>query len=195
MPGPYYTHESLDANNSVGFLIKRCGVLMTQIAERRFDSQPINFTRWTILMRLTQGMHASPTELSADLGYDMGALTRVVDDLVRKDLVRRERSEHDRRAVEIAVTPEGRRLALAGKRFVVDLLNELVEPYSKTEIEGLIAILQGLLVRMQKAAARPATPAEAEEAASRPRTKRGAPRAGAKGSRTAHREPRRKPLE
>ena len=149
MGKPYYTLEKMSPERSIGYLIKRCGVLMTQIGERRFNSQPISFFQWMILIRLTICAHASPTELSDHLGYDMGALTRVVDELEKRELVRRERSREDRRAVQIALTPEGRRLANVGARVVIELLNELVEPFSIAEIDALIANLQKLLVRMQ----------------------------------------------
>lgn len=149
MPESYYTVENLEPASSVGFLIKRCGVLMTQIAERSFETQPISFTQWVVLMSLSVRAHASPTELSMHMGYDMGALTRVVDELQRDGLVRRDRSEHDRRAVEIAITPEGRRVSNAGKRVVVDLLNQLVGPYSVQEVEALIVLLQKFLAQMQ----------------------------------------------
>jgi DNA-binding MarR family transcriptional regulator len=79
----------------------------------------------------------------------MGALTRIVDDLQKKELVVRERSESDRRAVQIAATAEGRRLALATKKYVVDLANELVAPYSETETDQMISLLQRLLVHME----------------------------------------------
>jgi DNA-binding MarR family transcriptional regulator len=164
MTEPYYRLETLEPERSVGFLIKRCGVLMMQIAERRFESQEISFNQWVILIRLTVSSHASPTELSEFMGHDMGALTRLVDELEHKGLVRRERSQHDRRAVEITLTPEGRRLAYAGKRFVVELLNELVEPYSHAEIDLFISLLQRLLARMQEVA-KPAAAATAEEPA------------------------------
>jgi DNA-binding MarR family transcriptional regulator len=150
MTDPYYTVETLEADRSVGYLVKRCGIVMTQIAERGFEGQPITFTHWIILMSLTQRPHCSPTELSAQTGHDMGALTRVVDHLEREGLVVRERSQHDRRAVEIAITPEGRRLAHGGKRVVVDLLNQLLGPYSKAEIEGFISLLQRFLTQMQE---------------------------------------------
>lgn len=149
MPESYYTVETLEPNRSVGFLIKRCGVLMNQIAERSFAAQSISFTQWIVLMTLTERAHASPTELSAHMGHDMGALTRLVDELERDGLVSRERSQHDRRAVQIAITSEGRRVATAGKRVVVDLLNQLVEPYSPAEIESLISLLQRMLAQMQ----------------------------------------------
>ena len=194
MADPYYTLECLEAERSVGFLIKRCGVLMTQIAERRFESQPISFNQWVILIRLSQVPHISPTVLSEFMGHDMGALTRLVDELEHKGLARRERSQHDRRAVEIAITPEGRRLALAGKRFVVDLLNELVEPYSRTEMDTFISLLQKLLARMQ-GVVKPTTPEEPADAASDRHGRRGTSRAGGKAPRMALKSSRRKPLE
>jgi hypothetical protein len=45
---------------------------MTQLAERRFETQRISFTQWLALNSLVDRPHASPTELSAHLGYDMG---------------------------------------------------------------------------------------------------------------------------
>ena len=58
-------------------------------------------------------------------------------------------SETDRRAVQIAATAEGRRLALATKKYVVDLANELVAPYSAAETDQMISLLQRLLVHME----------------------------------------------
>jgi DNA-binding MarR family transcriptional regulator len=152
MPKPYYSVANLEANTSVGFLIKRCGVLMTQVAERRFESQAMNLTHWIVLMTLTRCAHFSPTQLSSEVGHDMGALTRVVDDLEARGLVRRTRSRRDRRAVEIAITAAGRRVADDSKRVIVELLNELMEPFSVSEIETLIALLQRMMAHLQRAA-------------------------------------------
>jgi DNA-binding MarR family transcriptional regulator len=193
MSESYYTLESLEADKSLGFLIKRCGVVMTQIAERRFESQPISFTQWMVLMWLLQRPCASPSELSAHLGHDMGALTRVADELERKGMVRRDRSQHDRRAVELAITPDGRREALAGKRLLVQLLNELVAPYSNTEVDILISLLQRLLLRLQDAA-QLSTASDPQSAASNERGNRGTPRASAK-SQNVHRESGRRRLK
>jgi DNA-binding MarR family transcriptional regulator len=152
MSEPYYAEESIDLGQSVGHLLKRCGALMTQIAERRFASAPISFTQWIILTRLVRGQPASPTELSASLGHDMGALTRVVDDLVRNNLVQREHRVHDRRSVQITVTPEGRRVAQVTDQIMVDLLNELLAPYSREEVDAFISMLQRFLSRMPELA-------------------------------------------
>jgi len=164
MRRPYYKAESLERENSVGFLVKRCGVLMTQLAEERFATDTaVTFTQWLALMSLcTRQGHISATQLSRDLGHDMGALTRVVDELERRGLVRRERSRKDRRAVEIAITPEGRRVAGEAKRAIVGLLNELVQPYSLQELETLISLLRRLWQHLERAAAQ-----ESQESAGR----------------------------
>src|SRR5215469_5376427 len=154
MSKPYYRVETLEPGKSIGFLVKRCGVLMTQIAERQFETTSISFTQWIALMRLAwQAGHMSATQLSKELGYDMGALTRLVDELERRGLVRRERSQRDRRAVEIAVTAAGRRQADSAKPVVVKLLNQLMEQYSDAEIATLIDLMQRMLVRLQDVAA------------------------------------------
>ena len=152
MTAPYYTLELLQANNSVGYLVKRCGILMTQIAEQRFQSQPITFTQWVVLAQLSEHSSLTPTELSEQLGHDIGALTRIVDDLLKKKLVRRQRSEQDRRAVQITVTAEGRRLAKATKAVVLELANDVVEPYSRAETDLLISLLQRMLAHMENVA-------------------------------------------
>jgi DNA-binding MarR family transcriptional regulator len=166
MSNPRYTVDNLEPGESVGYLIKRCGALMTQIAERRFEATSVSFTQWMTLMRLSEWAEPiSATQLSNDCGHDMGALTRVVDELERRGLVRRERSRRDRRAVEIIITPAGRRQAESAKRVIVELLNELVAPYSDAEFTALVRLLQRLLVHLQSAAAAgPAAPAPAVHA-------------------------------
>lgn len=174
MRKPYYSLESLNPDNSVGYLLKRCGVLMNQVAERCFQTLPISFSQWVVLVHLAQQEHLSATQLSAHLGHDMGALTRVVDELERRGFARRERSRRDRRAVEIAITPAGRREAQSAKRVVVELLNRLVEPFTDREIDTLLALLQRLHGHLQEAATpkTAATPTPTLEALERPRRTR-----------------------
>ena len=172
---PYYSLDSLKADNSVGYLVKRCGVLMSQAAERRFALLSISFTQWLVLTWLdAHDGHISATQLSAEMGHDMGALTRVVDELERRGFARRERSRRDRRAVEIAITAAGRRQAQSARRVLVELLNQLVDPFTAREIETLIKLLRKLLLHLQQVgAAGAATPQLAvAKGAAHPRSRR-----------------------
>ena len=170
MSQPFYTVDTLEAPNSIGFLVKRCGGLMSQVAERRFATEQVSFTQWMVIANLGRFERLTATALSEQTCHDMGALTRIVDDLEKAGLVRRERTERDRRVVEITLTPEGRRYLQAGKRLVVELLNSLAEPFSRQELETLIALLQRMMARLQQAAQMTSAP-EPQEV---PRRRRGA---------------------
>lgn len=167
MPQSYYTIDSLEAGKSIGFLIKRCGGLMSQLAERRFTSEQVSFTQWMVLANLARFEHLTATALSAETCHDMGALTRIVDDLEEAGLVRRERSERDRRVVEITLTPDGRRHLQRGKRLVVELLNSLIAPFSRQEMETLIGLLQRMMARLQEADGTSSIPGQREAPPSR----------------------------
>lgn len=170
MSQPYYTVDNLEAGKSIGFLLKRSGGLMSQIAERRFAAEQVSFMQWMVLANLARFEHLTATALAAETCHDMGALTRVVDGLEQEGLVRRERSQHDRRVVEITLTPAGLRHLQSGKRIVVELLNSLVAPFSRRELETLIELMQRLMARLQSAEG--TTPAPQPHEA--PRSRRGA---------------------
>jgi len=170
MTDPYYTVDTLDAPDSIGFLVKRCGGLMSQLAERRFASEQVSFTQWMVLATLERCERLTATALSEETCHDMGALTRVVDDLEEEGLVRRERTERDRRVVEIALTAQGRRYVQAGKRLVVELLNSLAEPFSRQELETLIGLLQRMMARLQEAQLT-TIPTQPQQKQQRPRTR------------------------
>ena len=172
MPQPFYTVDTLEAGKSIGFLIKHSGGLMSQLAERRFAAEDVSFMQWVVLATLDRHDHLTATALSAETCHDMGAMTRIVDDLEEGGLVRRERSERDRRVVEIALTPKGRQHLQGGKRLVVELLNSLVAPFSRQEIEALIGLLQRMMARLEEAAVADAA-GSAPEPQVAPRARRG----------------------
>jgi len=120
------------------------------IAETALDTQPLTPAGFVALMSLRESSPMSPSELSTQTGYDMGGLTRVVDALERAALVKRERSETDRRAVQIAITVSGLRQTERSLTSIVALLNQIFEPYSRREFETLVSLLQRLTNRLQE---------------------------------------------
>ncbi|WIY06394.1 MarR family transcriptional regulator [Amycolatopsis mongoliensis] len=86
------------------------------------------------------GIH-SQRELGAALGVDKSTLVRIVDDLERRNLVRRERSAADRRAYEIVITEEGeRRLAEADELFA-EAMTGLLEVFDDADRRRLHDLL------------------------------------------------------
>jgi DNA-binding MarR family transcriptional regulator len=66
--------------------------------------------RFATLMLIGRNPGISQTALSRANGRDKSTLTPVLEDLVRRGLVRRKRTNNDRRAYRLTLTPAGRKL-------------------------------------------------------------------------------------
>ena len=128
------------------------------IGETALESEPLTPAGFMALMSLRESSPLSPSELSTRTGYDMGGLTRVVDALERGALVKRDRSRTDRRAVQIAITASGVRQTERSLTIIVGVLNDILEPFSKREVDSLTSLLKRLADRLQQSAGAQASP-------------------------------------
>ena len=89
-------------------------ILDTELHEERGIS-----LRWyDVLVHLEEAEHGvRMNELASRILASKSGLTRVIDRMEEAGLVERQRPDHDRRAIEIVMTPTGRR-ALANARSV-----------------------------------------------------------------------------
>jgi DNA-binding MarR family transcriptional regulator len=86
--------------------------------------------------------------LAEGLGIAPGSLTGVVDRLIDKGLVNRERSEADRRKVMVGLSPEGEkafsRFREAAAKFSDSLLSLLKPEESETLLQLMEKLVKGL---------------------------------------------------
>ena len=104
------------------------------------------------LRRSGEPFRLSPTALAGSLLISTGAMTNRLDRLEARGLVRREPHPSDRRALEVALTQEGRRLVdevLAGH---VDNERQMLSALSDEEREQLTQILRKLLAHLGESA-------------------------------------------
>ncbi|MFO7639066.1 MAG: MarR family transcriptional regulator [bacterium] len=73
--------------------------------------QSFSFSQVMVLQTLQRSRSMKMTELARFLGLSKTNATGLVDRLVRRGMVRRDRSEEDRRVVFVSLTPDGRRAA------------------------------------------------------------------------------------
>lgn len=90
------------------------------------------------------GMYVSRTmsEVASDLGITVGTLTIAIGNLVKKGYVQRERSEKDKRVVEIALTQRGKIAYRIHAKFHRDMISEMLKGMSSAEEEVLINALK-----------------------------------------------------
>lgn len=144
----YYHPKTFIADRSLGYLVKRCSVLMMDLAERAFAEHGVPFTQWLTLVKLHNHEPISVGRLAEELGHDQGALTRVVDALVKAGMVDRRRSTTDRRRVELKLTDSGRGYIDEQLPIALDAINRVLETFSREETDQLVDLLTRLLQRL-----------------------------------------------
>lgn len=85
---------------------------LVAVAARSLDglAEDVTLAQYRMLVELAARGAQRVAELATVLGVESSTVTRMCDRLVRKHLVHRRRASHDRRAVRVALTSEGRRL-------------------------------------------------------------------------------------
>ena len=95
---------------------------------------------------------ASPNQLVAELGTDTAGMTRLVDRLETKGLVRRARHPDDRRSVVIELTDSGRSLLPELPPVFGRVTSQLLAGFTAEEIAVLTAMLQRMRANLRAAA-------------------------------------------
>jgi DNA-binding MarR family transcriptional regulator len=139
-----YSVENFDYKRAVGRLLTRVRHLLLERVSERLEALDLTAAQWGVVVTLAEGTASTPAELSRMLDYDPGAMTRLIDRLEKKDIVRRTRSTDDRRSVSLELTERGLALFPEILPLIVGVYNELLKGFSKEEATQL----EGLLTRM-----------------------------------------------
>lgn len=100
----------------------------------------ISLTEMHTIEAIGQGVHTM-TDVADRLGITVGTLTTAINRLVNKGYVERNRSEEDRRVVEIGLTRQGRLAFKIHEAFHYEMVKNMIEGLS---IEGNEVLIQSL---------------------------------------------------
>lgn len=151
MTRPYYRPANFCMRTSVGYLMRMAINRISPQMEALFEDETLTFSQWTTLVALHNGQISTASDLAHNICHDAGSLTRLVDQMVERGLVSRQRSETDRRSVTLALTPQGRDLVETLAPRVMDFWNKLVSGFSHAEIDTLITLLTRLVIAAEGA--------------------------------------------
>lgn len=105
------------------------------------------------VLGILRGRRLRMSDLAGFLGLERSTLSGLVDRAARRGLVERLPSADDGRAVEIALTPAGRRLATRVAAEVRQALAPLTEPLAPADRRRLQQLLERMLAGGAQAAA------------------------------------------
>ena len=143
---PFYSPANYSMRNSVGYLMRMCTNRVLPQMEALFQDAELTFSQWTTLVALHDGRIRTAGDLAHNICHDAGSLTRLVDEMVKRGLVNRNRSETDRRVVTLSLTSRGRSLVEALGPRVMNMWNGLLTGFTHAEVETLIGLLTRLVM-------------------------------------------------
>jgi DNA-binding MarR family transcriptional regulator len=141
----FYNAKTYHARDSIGYLVRRAGNLMTTRVEEVFSEHEITFAQWMVLMRLRDGLATTAAELARDMCHDSGALTRIIDQLAQRGLLERQRGREDRRTIALSLTERGLQTVNGLVPTVVGLLNLALTGFTHDEATELTRLLNKLI--------------------------------------------------
>ncbi len=142
LPARFYTAESLRPEASVGALMRRVMQSLLLQIDRRLAAHDLTYAQWMPLYLIARGECATMAALARDQSLDPGAMTRALDRLEAKGLLRRERSVQDRRVVKLELTDAGREVSRHVPAVLSEVLNAHLAGFAESEWRLLIDLLQ-----------------------------------------------------
>jgi len=159
--GDIYDVATYQPKKSVGALLSRVRVEMLAAldkelgGDRRLAPLELSAAQFIVIANLAGAEEPkSASDLCKGISYDAGAMTRMLDRLEAKGLIRRNRSAHDRRLMHLELTDEGRAAYPRMREISLTVANRFLRGFTKAEARQLESMLGRMLENAQGLAPR-----------------------------------------
>ena len=133
-PAPY-SAKTFDPRTGFGRLLSQVKMELMEALDRELAPLDITAAQYVILA----------SNLCKGVSYYPGAMTRMIDWLERKGLVRRIRCPFDRRKINLELTPEGKAVYPRLIESAVVVLNRYLRGFNRDEITQFETFLKRML--------------------------------------------------
>lgn len=131
----------------------------------RGDQVPLARQEVRVLLSVGEAGSATMGQLARELAAPLSSLTSIADRLVAKGMIRRHRSDSDRRVVLLELTRHGRRFHELRRKARLRMATAMLRTLNETERDGFLDYMRkirtGALEGATPAAARPNAPRKA----------------------------------
>jgi DNA-binding MarR family transcriptional regulator len=154
--GDIYDSATYEPRKGIGHLLHRvrteilAAVDRELAADEQLAAMDVTSAQFIILATLSMGLAKSASDLCKGISYDAGAMTRMIDRLEEKGLLRRSRDPGDRRLVNLELTEKGNAALPRMRDSSMRVLNRFLQGFTKVEARQL----EGFLTRMLENAPR-----------------------------------------
>jgi len=142
---PVYEKKTFQPREAIGALIGRTRKTIIHKIDAELAPLEVSAAQWIVVLLVGENAASSATGLCEALAYDPGAMTRLLDRLEAKGIVRRARSPEDRRTIQLELTDSGKALYPKIISAMVDVNNSLLRGFSQEEVGQLEGYLRRML--------------------------------------------------
>ncbi|MGH8766201.1 MAG: MarR family winged helix-turn-helix transcriptional regulator [Burkholderiales bacterium] len=137
--------QNFKPHDTLGYLIGNLRRALLEEMDKAFAPHDITAPQAIVMFQLAGGVAEHAADFCRNLRYDPGAMTRLLDRLEKKNLVRRVRSAHNRRNVRIELTPAGRAALPHIGTAAYTVFDGFLRGFSKAETRQLFEFLNRML--------------------------------------------------
>lgn len=141
----FYDGDNYEVDDSVGFLMRQIVGISSTMIDDRMAAYGLTDAQWKPLLMIQQGQCRTAAELARFTCSDAGAVTRLIDRVEAKGLIRRSRSQEDRRVINLELTEEGSHTAEVVPHVLSKVLNAMLAGFSEAEVRQFKTLLQRVL--------------------------------------------------
>lgn len=141
----FYRPETYRPEESIGYLMRQALDRVAESIEFELEDDGLTSAQWLPLLRLLWRQGSTVAELARECRLDVGGMTRMLDRLEAKGLVRRVRSQQDRRVVNLELTAEGQAVAHKIPAVLCGVQNAHLRGFSEDEWQLLRTLLHRIL--------------------------------------------------
>ncbi|MDB6090837.1 MAG: transcriptional regulator, MarR family [Gammaproteobacteria bacterium] len=129
--------QAPDDEMSVGLLIGRARTALLTSLDLELEPFGLTGAQFSVLKNVAEGTAETAADLCRTMHYDTGSMTRMLDRLEEKAVLRRERCTEDRRVVFLRVTVTGSALLPRLRAAAARVLSRHLAGFSAGEVDNL----------------------------------------------------------
>ena len=146
----FYRGDDYEISDSVGYLLKQVRWALERAVDGEMEEHDLTGVQWGPLLMLHYGVGSTAAELARYACTDTGAVTRMLDRLEAKGLLRRTPCPKDRRVTQLELTPDGARLCREIPFGLARINNRLLAGFTRNEFETLKDFLRRMLSNLDE---------------------------------------------
>lgn len=139
---PQSTYEQ---RAKVGRLVNRAQVELVEALDRELAPSDISAAQYAVLSILATDRADTAAQVCKELSYSPGAMTRMLDRLENKRMIRRVRNADNRRSIKLELTEEGKAIFPALRTSATTVVNRFFGAFNASELGQFEALLDKML--------------------------------------------------